>query len=132
MRGHEAASRRSMRSERAAQFQRLPEGPLQAGQVALQIRPDALLRDRLGRKRVRVGEIRSQLPPFHHLGEEEGPGAGHDLTDRVAAAPERDPAPVAQLVRELVEPASDLRPQAGRAAEVGERIEQGGCRSRPA
>src|SRR5690348_8006204 len=94
-----------------------------AAKVLVQSRPDPLLRLRGGHDRRRVVDRLRQLRVLDHLREQQRPRARHDFADRVAPSPERQPPPLAQLVRELMEGGADTRPDARRGSKMRERVE---------
>src|SRR5207302_5201084 len=91
--------------------------------VSPQSSPHPFLRRRVGHDRRRVVDVGGQVGTLDHLGKQKRPGAGHDLIDGVAAATKGQPPALAQLVRELVEGASHMWPDARGRGQMRKRVE---------
>src|SRR5438128_3385288 len=94
-----------------------------SGDVLAQSAPDTVLRLFSRLHRGRVVDVRGELGVLDHLREQQGPRARYHLVDRVSAAAQRKPAPLAQLVGELVEDPADVRPDACGCRKVRQGIE---------
>src|SRR5947208_16845434 len=89
-----------------------------SGDVLAQSATDTVLRLFSRLHRGRVVDVRGELGVLDHLREQPGPRASYHLVGRVSAAAHRTPAPLAQLVGDLVQAPADVRPGAGGAREV--------------